>query len=115
MTIGWIFLIISTVCNSIASILIKVASNKVGSEDATFSFISFPLLLAVTLFGVNLIFYLFALRHIPLFVAYPFVTGFTMLSVTIYSKYIFKTPIFFLDTLGVCLVLLGITLLTRSQ
>lgn len=56
--------------------------------------------------------YLYALRGLPLFVAYPAVTGLAMVGIAIVSTAFFGAALGFAQYLGVLCVILGIALLS---
>ena len=111
---AWFFLLASTVFNSTASVLVKLASNQgVESSNPLAVYISWQFILACTLFGTNLFFYAQAIKSIPLYVAYPFVTGFTIITLTIFSFYYSKAAIDLIDIFAIVMILVAITILSR--
>ena len=112
MNTAWIYLLLSTFCNSVGSMLVKVAS--MGNYNSKLGmYISWPFIIAVILFGTNLIFYAQAIRKIPLYVAYPFVVGITIIFLTLFSTLYYSNKIQFYDYAGVIFILVGITLLSK--
>jgi len=112
MSLAWVFLLFSTICNSVASMLIKVAS--MGSYNSKLGmYISMPFIIAVLLFGTNLIFYAQAIKKVPLYVAYPFVVGITIISLTLFSVFYYSSKIQLFDYFGIMFVLIGIIILSK--
>ena len=110
---AWIFLICSTIFNSSASVLVKLASNQGVVGNSLSIYLSWQFIFACTLFAANLFFYAQAIKSIPLYVAYPFVTGFTIITLTIFSFYYSKEPLNYIDIFAIFLILGGITILSR--
>tara|TARA_B100000242_G_scaffold291586_1_gene265192 strand:+ start:1264 stop:1608 length:345 start_codon:yes stop_codon:yes gene_type:complete len=112
--ISWLFLIFSTVFNSTASVLVKLASNQgIESSNPLAIYLSWEFILACCLFGANLFFYAQAIKSIPLYVAYPFVTGFTIITLTLFSFFYSKEAINIIDITAIIMILGGITILSR--
>lgn len=115
MMISWLFLLFSTVFNSTASVLVKLASNEgINSNNPLAIYLSWQFILACALFGANLFFYAQAIKTIPLYVAYPFVTGFTIITLTMFSLFYSRESIDALDIIAIVMILGGITILSRS-
>ena len=112
MSKAWIFLVISTFCNAIGSVLVKVAS--MGNYNTKLGiYISWPFMIAVFLFGTNLLFYAQAIKEIPLYIAYPIVVGITIIIITFFSSYFYQSKIQIHEISAVVLILIGITILSR--
>ena len=112
--LAWVFLLFSTIFNSTASVLVKLASNHgIDSSNPLDIYLSWQFILACGLFGANLIFYAQAIKSIPLYIAYPFVTGFTIITLTLFSFFYSKASINFIDITAIVMILGGITILSR--
>lgn len=111
---AWFFLLCSTVCNSTASVLVKLASNRgLETSGALSIYFSWQFILACVLFGSNLICYAQAIKNIPLYVAYPFVTGFTIITLTLFSLFYSKEALNVLDILAILMIFGAILILSR--
>lgn len=112
MNTAWIYLLLSTFCNSVGSMLVKVAS--MGNYNSKLGmYISWPFIVAVGLFGTNLIFYAQAIRKIPLHIAYPIVVGITIISITLFSIFYYSNKIQYFDYIGTVFIVIGIAILSR--
>lgn len=111
---AWLFLIFSTIFNSTASMLIKIASiNGSSSDNFLDTYLSWQFILACFLFASNLFFYAQAIKSIPLYVAYPFVTGITIISLTLFSLFYSNEHISLIDYIAIAMILIAISMLSR--
>lgn len=72
---------------------------------------NYIILLGVTLFALNIIFYILALSKINLSIAYPFMTIGGLFLITIISYFLFKETITPVQLGGVGLLVIGIVLI----
>tara|TARA_R110002167_G_scaffold145278_2_gene336218 strand:+ start:61 stop:432 length:372 start_codon:yes stop_codon:yes gene_type:complete len=115
--IYWSALAIAIGSNVGANLALKVAMSSLGDAD------SGPFLLRVmqqvsfwvglVLAGVLLISYLFAIRHIPVSIAYISVTSLAMVGLLIADLIWFGHPATLSKFFGVCLVIGGVWLISR--
>ena len=111
---AWFFLLLSMIFNSTASILVKLASNTVISSSNSFGmYFSWQFILACSLFGANLICYAQAIKNISLYIAYPFVTGCTIITLTLFSYFYSKEVLDALDITAIIVILGAIMVLSR--
>ena len=86
MNTAWIYLLLSTFCNSIGSTLVNVST--MGNHSSKLGvYIFWPFILAVLLFSTNLFFYAQTIRKITFYIAYPFVVSLTIISLTVFSPF----------------------------
>jgi multidrug transporter EmrE-like cation transporter len=76
-------------------------------------YISWPFIVAVFLFGINLLFYAQAIKKIPLYIAYPFVVGITIIMITLFSSFFYQDKIQMREISAVAFILVGITILSK--
>ena len=112
MSTFWVFLLLSTVCNTTASILVKMAT-LVESTSKLSVYFSWQFVISILLFGSNLIFYTQAIKKIPLYIAYPFVVGITIISITLFSFFYLNEKIQMYEFFAIFLILSGITILSK--
>ncbi|MBI3571961.1 hypothetical protein HY091_00280 [Candidatus Kaiserbacteria bacterium] len=110
---GYFFLAVAVFCNAIANVFLKLAAEK----PLSFSFsggISKAvsdngyLLLGLSLFVVNVLFYVAALRALPLSVAYPLMMGLTFLIVSSAAVFFLGESFTLWHLAGYVLILAGI-------
>ena len=92
--------------------LVKIATMN-GSTTKLGIYLSWPFLLAIVLFGTNLLFYAQAIRQIALYIAYPFVVGITIIVLTIFSHFNYFNKIQVHELFAIVLILFGIVLLSK--
>lgn len=114
----YVFLACAFIFNAAANILLKIGANK-GFSFMTFlkgqwNMAHFYAGLAVVLFALNLAFYLMALKHIPLSVAYPIMIGMTFL-ITIAASIFLGERINITHAFGILLIFAGILLAVQSS
>lgn len=119
---NYLFLIIALVLNAAANVLMKIgaihsgkAALASGFSEKVILFIKNPyLLFGIFLFGLNIIFYFFALTKIKLSIAYPIMTSGGFLIISIVSVLFFKESLSSLQIFGIILLAIGITLVASS-
>ncbi len=115
---GAIFLTIAIIFNGIANVLMKKGMTEgVKSQDPV-SMIkhyltSWPIILGLALFALNVIAYTQALSKIPLSVAYPIMVSLTGLIVIAGSVLLFKESINLIQWIGFALIIGGVILVAR--
>lgn len=112
----WIILFMGIAANASASVLIKMAlipprhfpsltSPKSAMEN-------WPFWLGLFLYGTAFLLYAAALQRLPLNVAHPTLTAGAVAVVAILSILVFKEPMPLTTAVGICLVGLGVVLIT---
>jgi multidrug transporter EmrE-like cation transporter len=109
----WLFLLVASLCN-IAGILILKRSAAPDLATSTLG-LSWPLVCGIGLFVVNLIFYVKALRDIPVALAYPVSIGLSAPGVSLGALFWFGERVTPLHLLGTALVVGGIFLLSLQR
>ncbi|MBN2803518.1 MAG: EamA family transporter [Deltaproteobacteria bacterium] len=116
---GVIFLAVAIVFNGIANILMKQGmsgdGNQTGSLAGTLRhyLTSWPIIIGLGLFALNVIAYTQALSKLPLSVAYPIMVSLTGLIVITGSLIIFKESINLLQWIGFALIIVGVILVAK--
>lgn len=116
---GFVYLAIAFVTNAIANVLLKVGADKGASLDLS---LGVGKLLAhnafliggALLFAFNLVFYVAALRSLPLSVAYPIMVGMSFLIANAVAFLFLDERIGGIHILGYALILAGITLIVSA-
>ncbi|CAM4053695.1 DMT family transporter [Palleronia rufa] len=87
MAAEWIFLALAATLNMAANVVLRYTGESQAAGVAVFGSVLF--LVAVGLFGMNLLAYMQALKKIPLSVAYPMLVGFSTFGLALASSVIF--------------------------
>lgn len=118
---GYIFLLIALILNASANILMKMGANSMKPSSsvgllsrASEAMHNTYLMVGITLFALNVIFYVFALTKVKLSIAYPLMTSGGFLIISIASFLLFKETITSLQIVGIVTIILGIILVTHS-
>lgn len=118
---AFLFLTIAFTLNAIANILLKIAAkNGISIRGFTpLEFITHHALLSLGLFlfAVNVIFYILALRTMPISTAYPIMIAMSFLIIHGYAYFLLRESIQGWQILGYFLIVLGLLLVilfTRS-
>ena len=114
----YIFLTIALVFNAVANILMKAGMLNAPEELTPKAQImhyltSWPVIVGVGLFALNVVAYTQALVKIPLSIAYPLMTSLGFLIVVAASAYFFKEHISPLQMVGFALIITGVILITK--
>ncbi len=114
---AYVALTIAIITNAAANICLKLSASKNIPSGATaylrHAVTDAPLILAVSFFGLTLLFTQNALRSLSLAVAYPiFATG-VLLLMTLASVFIFHERMTVVHVFGILLAVGAIVLLTR--
>jgi len=115
-----VFLIVALVCNALANILIKYTMSKSPDPGAATSLVSRlsafvnPIyILAIFLFGMNLLAYSVALKTLRISVAYPIMVSGGYLIILLAGWFIFHERLTLTQYGGIALILTGIWLVVR--
>ncbi|MCB1173223.1 MAG: hypothetical protein KDK39_06650 [Leptospiraceae bacterium] len=124
MSVGYIFLIVALSLNAGANILMKLGSsqletaNQALGADATlfdklWLYATNPfLVIGIIMFGLNVLFYIEALKKLDLSIAYPIMMSGGVLIITLFSLFYLKEKLVLMQLLGISLIACGIILLT---
>ena len=108
---SWLFLAVAVICNTAANALVKAAGMRtIESVGATY--ISPLFIFGTCLFALNLLFYVQALKVLPLAIGYPILVGSSMVGVNLLAIWLFGEAMDLRHYLGMALVFIGIVLLS---
>ena len=109
---GYIWLAIAFCANGAANVLLKMAGKSLDPAEPLLpqALTNLALLAGLATFGLNVIFYLLALRSLPLSVAYPVMVGATFLIVSTASVFFLKEQITVVQYLGFAFIIAGLAL-----
>ena len=111
--IGWAALAAAVAANVGANLLLKHAVGRAGEGGGILQ--NPPVLAAgVLLAGCLLGFYLVALRHLPVSLAYPVVTGTAMVGIAVFSAILFAEPLGAGKLAGIAGIVIGTVLVLRG-
>jgi multidrug transporter EmrE-like cation transporter len=108
------FLIIALIFNATANILLKLGA--IGEQGTSIkALIANPLIvIGVTIFGLNVYFYIQALRTLPISLVYPVMTAVGFVIINTYGLWVLKEPMSLTTILGYAIIILGIILVTAG-
>jgi multidrug transporter EmrE-like cation transporter len=113
------YLIIAFILNATGSVMFKVAANRGGFslQGSFFSILSnnFPFILGCFLFAANAIFFVLALRTLPLSIANPVMLITSFIIVAIVSILLFHERLDALQLVGYALLILGVIIIFYFQ
>lgn len=119
----WIPLIIALVLNAAANVLLKVGATveKPAADSASLvskvlGFLNAVTLVALFLFGLNILFYRKALGALPLSVAYPVMLSGSLLLATVAARFLpmLDERISPLQLAGMVVIVAGVWMVTRT-
>ena len=117
--IRWYALLaVALALNAVANILMKAGMrNAPEATDAVAMarhyLTSWPVIVGVVLFGLNVIAYTQALTKIPLSVAYPIMVSLGGMIVVLGSIYFFKESVTWIQVVGFLLIIAGVICVVR--
>jgi small multidrug resistance pump len=115
---GFILLAIAVIFNGVANILMKKGMMNAAPDGGAVEMVkhylsSWPVILGLFLFAVNVVAYTQALSKIPLSIAYPVMVALTGLIVIAGSMYFFKESISSSQWGGFLFIIIGIVLVAK--
>jgi multidrug transporter EmrE-like cation transporter len=115
---GFVLLGFAVVFNGVANVLMKQGMTGVAEGAGPVAMIrhymtSWPLIVGLVLFAVNIVAYTQALARLPLSVAYPIMVAMTGLIVVSGSHLLFKESIGWFQWLGYALIIAGVIFVAR--
>lgn len=116
---GYALLFIAAVLNSVASVFLKIGAERgpvISLSDGFPAFLGGNIYLigGLALFALNVIFYVFALRALPLSVAYPIMIAMSFIIVGSLSYFFFSESFSFFKIVGYFVILFGIVIVVMS-
>ena len=116
---GVVFLIIALSMNAVANILIKLGSKDLDQlkglaplEIIPKLLSNYVLLIGLSCFAINVVFYSAALNKLNLSIAYPVMVGGGLLIITLFSALQLKEALTGLQIAGIVLIGLGATFIS---
>jgi multidrug transporter EmrE-like cation transporter len=118
MTRYYALLGIALTFNAVANILMKAGMRGAPEGAGTTEMIkhyltSWPVIVGLALFALNIVAYTQALTKIPLSIAYPIMTSLGFLIVVSASAYFFKETITWVQGIGFALIIGGVICVAR--
>jgi len=111
---NYAFLLIALVFNALANIFLKIGAMS-DKGTGLRALLENPYAIAgVTIFALNVYFYIQALRTLPVSMVYPIMTAAGFLIINTYGILALDEPVSFLGTAGYVLIIMGIMLLALS-
>jgi multidrug transporter EmrE-like cation transporter len=115
---GFVLLGFAVVFNGVANVLMKQGMTGVAAGVGPVAMIkhyltSWPLVVGLVLFAVNIILYTQALARLPLSIAYPIMVAMTGLIVISGSHLLFKESIGWFQWVGYALIIVGVIFVAR--
>ena len=101
------FLLLAAACNTVANLLLKVASNADGARA---SFLHPAFIAGAGCFGLGLLAFLQALKSVQLSIAYPLMSSISFVLVIACSILLFREHLSPLQLAGVGMIIAGIFL-----
>lgn len=112
--ITYFFLILIAAINStIGNLLLKKASPQLISFQDFF--INKFWIMGIFFYAVNVIFFVIALKKIPVSIAYPVLSGTSFLLLVLTSVFFFHETLSVLKIFGIMLIFFGILILTSQS
>ena len=115
---GWILLAVAVIFNGTANVLMKLGMQDAPPAQGVGGMIkhylhSWPVIVGLFLFALNVVAYTQALSKIPLSVAYPVMVSLTGIIVIAGSAAIFKEEISLIQWLGFGAIIVGVVCVAR--
>lgn len=112
---GVFSLIIAFIANAVANVWLKIGADRGVQLDwslGIFKLVELHIYLigGVLLFALNVLFYISALRVLPLSIAYPVMVGMSFLIANLLAIFFLHETLSWQHVIGYALILLGITL-----
>lgn len=110
---AYLYLALALSLNSIANILLKLGAERGLSLSGgllAMAEANWQVLLGLSIFALNVIFYFLALRALPLSIAYPVMVAMSFLIVNSYALIALHEPVTAGQYIGYLLIVIGLTL-----
>ena len=116
---GYLFLFLALTLNATANILLKVGAARLGVLDEPNLvgrlFANYHLLAGLSLFALNVVFYVLALTRLNLSVAYPIMMAGGVVIIVTVSILLLHEALTIRQTVGLFLLIVGIVLVTERS
>lgn len=113
---AYLFLAVAFIFNAGANILLKLATMNgfsfAGLLSGSWTIGTWYAVIAMPIFGFNLLLYLAALDKIPLSIAYPIMVGMTFF-ITIGASLLLGEKVSYIHAIGMAMILGGVFLIVR--
>lgn len=110
---AWLALVGAILFNTLGNLFIK--SFSIATEvRSPLDYLTPAFILGMAFFGSNVVLYSFALKSIPIVVAYPILVGMSLAAVSLVAVFWFKESFGLSHLLGVVFVTIGIICLARA-
>lgn len=111
--IGYMALFTALALNATANILLKIGAERFTAPTWSLDFVlqNWLLILGLMCFGLNVVFYAYALSRLPLSVAYPVMAVGGMAIIILASTLYLRESISLVQSIGFALVMVGIFLI----
>ncbi len=120
---SWVPLVVALVLNAAANVLLRIGAvtePSVGADPTlvrkALAFLNGVTLVAMVLFGLNLLFYRKALERVPLSVAYPIMLAGSLVLATLAARFIpvLQETISTMQVAGMVVIVVGAWMVTRT-
>jgi small multidrug resistance pump len=112
--IAWIALTCAILFNTAGNFFIKHFSLTTEVQNPL-SYLNLWFILGIAFFGINVFCYSWALKDIPLVVAYPILVGISVSLVAIVAVFLLKERFGMMHAAGIALVILGVSCLSWAE
>lgn len=113
MSTYFLFILIAAINSTIGNLLLKKASPELLSFQDFFS--NKFWIMGIFFYAVNIIFFVIALKKIPVSIAYPVLSGSSFLLLVLASVFFFHESLSILKIFGTVLIFLGILILATQS
>jgi multidrug transporter EmrE-like cation transporter len=115
---SYTLLAVALLFNGVANVLMKAGMREPQTMPGLLGMLkhylsSWPVMLGLLLFGLNIVAYTQALAKLPLSVAYPIMVSMSGLIVVLGSYFWFKESISWIQLVGFALIIAGVICVTR--
>jgi multidrug transporter EmrE-like cation transporter len=115
---AYLFLTLAFTLNAVANVLLKIGATRgLSLSGPFFSLIAanWQLIVGLTLFGLNVVFYMLALRTLPISVAYPVMVLMGFILINGYALTMLNESLVPLQLLGYALMVVGLLLVVFAR
>jgi multidrug transporter EmrE-like cation transporter len=116
---GYLFLALALVLNATANVLLKIGAARLGGLDepnlAGRLITNYHLLAGLSLFALNVVFYVLALARLNLSVAYPIMMAGGVVIIVASSVLLLHEALTTRQTIGLFLLIVGIVLVAQRS
>ena len=119
MGMGYLFLALALVLNATANVLLKIGATRLGGLDAPDLagrlITNYHLLAGLSLFALNVVFYLLALTRLNLSIAYPIMMAGGVVIIVAASVLLLQEALTIRQVVGLLLLIVGIVLVAERS